>query len=305
MTRPNSVTDRPAFTRSWARKRAIRGCKSTPRIASTARRAISRTRPRTSTGLFRKAEEDPIIPICKLGLYGTVAGALILPLTAAEANREEHALLSAYVQARAADSIGAVDRASQGYATALALAPQNEMLAARALAQAVEAGDRELAVRSARILEKADLLALDIRLLLLTEALRTEDWSAADRYIDGIAKDEIFAFMAPVMRAWVALETGKGDPLAIMTAAGNDPVAAAYVAEHRPPILLAQGRKEGAAELLKVVDDEGGRASRLRIAAAATFPNQGDDKAAAALISGADAPTAAARRLLEARTSCG
>src|SRR3546814_14287015 len=94
-----------------------------------------------------------------------------------------------------------MDRASQGYATALALAPQNEMLAARALAQAVEAGDRELAVRSARILEKADLLALDIRLLLLTEALRTEDWSAADRYIDGIAKDEICAFMAPVMRA--------------------------------------------------------------------------------------------------------
>src|SRR3546814_7919789 len=115
MTRPNSVTARPAFTRSWARKIAILGSKSTPRIAATARRAISRTRPRTSTGLCRKAEEDPIIPICKLGLYGTVAGALILPLTAAEANREEHALLSAYVQARAADSIGAVDRASQGY----------------------------------------------------------------------------------------------------------------------------------------------------------------------------------------------
>src|SRR3546814_6885102 len=121
-----------------------------------ARRAISRTRPRTSTGFVRKAEEDTIIPICKLGLYGTVAGALILPLTAAEANREEHALLSAYVQARAADSIGAVDRASQGYATALALAPQNEMLAARALAQAVEAGDRELAVRSARILARSE-----------------------------------------------------------------------------------------------------------------------------------------------------
>src|SRR3546814_15767003 len=130
MTRPNSVTARPAFTRSWARKRAIRGCKSTPRIASTARRAISRTRPSTSTGLFRKAEEDPILPICKLGLYGTLAGALILPLTAAEATREEHALLSAYVQARPADSIGPVDRASPGYATALAPAPHHATLAA-------------------------------------------------------------------------------------------------------------------------------------------------------------------------------
>src|SRR3546814_12260281 len=85
-----------------------------------------------------------------------------------------------------------------------------------------------------------------------------------------------------------------------MTAAGNDPVAAAYVAEHRPLILLAQGRKEGAAELLKVVDDEGGRASRLRIAAAATLHKQGDDKAAAALLEGDEAPIAAARRLLEA-----
>src|SRR3546814_17554959 len=126
-----------------------------------ARRAISRTRPRTSTGFVRKAEEDTIIPICKLGLYGTVAGALILPLTAAEANREEHALLSAYVQARAADSIGAVDRASHGYATALALAPQNEMLAARALAPAAAAGDADLAVGPARIPEKADLTISD------------------------------------------------------------------------------------------------------------------------------------------------
>src|SRR3546814_15465513 len=99
-----------------------------------------------------------------------------------------------------------VDRASQGYATALALAPQNEMLAARALAPAVEAGDRELAVRSARILEKAHLLALAIRLLPLTEALRTEVRSAADRSISGTAQDAIFALIAPVLRAGGALE---------------------------------------------------------------------------------------------------
>ncbi|MFC7498026.1 tetratricopeptide repeat protein [Enterovirga sp. GCM10030262] len=252
--------------------------------------------------MCRKAEEAPTIPICKSGFYGLLAGALILPLSAAEASREDHALLSAYVQARAADTIGAADRASQGYAAVLALAPQNEILAARALGQAVEAGDPALAVRSARILEKAGLLAPDIRLLLLTEALRTRDWKAATLHIDAIEKDEIFAFMAPVLRAWLAFETGDGDPIAILDAAADDPIAGAYVAEHRPLILLAQGnRKEGVAGLVAMAEGGGGRASRLRIAGAAWLADNNDRKAAAILLQGDEAPLVAARALLEKR----
>ena len=42
-----------------------RGFRSTPRTASTARRATSRTRPRTSTGSLPKAAEAPITRTCK------------------------------------------------------------------------------------------------------------------------------------------------------------------------------------------------------------------------------------------------
>ncbi len=227
---------------------------------------------------------------------------MILPLGAAQANREEHALLSAYVQARAADSIGAIDRASDGYAAALALAPRNEMLAARALSQAVEAGDRELAIRSARVLEEADLLTPDIQLLLLTEAIRVKDWTAASRYADAVAGNKIFGFMGPVLKAWIAEETGKGDPLQILAAASGDAVAAPYLAVHRPLILLAEGKeKEGVPELLKVIEGEGGRASRLRIAAASLLAREGDSRAAASLLQGNEAPIVAARALLESR----
>ncbi len=175
------------------------------------------------------------------------------------------------------------------------------MLAARALGQAVEAGDRDLAVRSARILEEAGLLATDIRMLLLTEAVRTGDWVAAERYVGAIGEDDIFSFMTPVLRAWLAFETGKGDPMEILSTAGSDPLAAAYVAEHRPLILLAQGKEAGAAQLAEVADGAGGRDSRLRIAAAALLARQGHRDKAAALLQGEETPIVAARRLLKAK----
>ena len=175
------------------------------------------------------------------------------------------------------------------------------MLAARALGQAVEAGDRDLAVRSARILEEQGLLATDIRMLLMTEAVRTGDWPAAERYVNAIAEDDIFAFMAPVLRAWLAFETDSGDPMEILSTAGSDPLAAAYVAEHRPLIMLAEGKEMGATELMKIADGSGGRDSRLRIAAAALLAKQGHRDRAAALLQGEEAPIVAARRLLKAK----
>ena len=53
--RRNSAIVRPASTRSWRTAPArIRGCRSTRRIACTAKPATSRTRSRTSIGLCRK-----------------------------------------------------------------------------------------------------------------------------------------------------------------------------------------------------------------------------------------------------------
>jgi tetratricopeptide (TPR) repeat protein len=210
-------------------------------------------------------------------------------------------LLSAYAKARAADALGLPGQAARGYAAALALSPDNEVLAARALSQAMAAGDRELAVRAARILEKKGQLAPDATLLLLSEALRTKDWKRAAPYVERIRKDEVFAFMAPVLQAWLAQGSGKGDPLAILEAAKADQLAAGYVAEHRPLLLIADGKAEqGVQELLPVLQQAGNRATRLRIAAAATLARR-DRKAALALLEGDREPLIIARRLIESR----
>src|SRR5205085_2505141 len=147
MTGPSSVIARRAFMSS-SRKAGGRGSRSTPRTASTARLATSRTRPRTSTGSFRKAEEAPITRTCSL-----IAGALLLSATPAGAARSPEDALRTYVQARAAQTVGEDAQAGRGYAAALALAPGDETVAASALSHAISIGDEALALTAARALE--------------------------------------------------------------------------------------------------------------------------------------------------------
>jgi tetratricopeptide (TPR) repeat protein len=227
------------------------------------------------------------------------AAALAFSAAPAGASLDDLAQLSAWAKARAADTMGASGKAAEGYAAALALSPDNEVLAARALSQGMAAGDINLAIRAARILEAKGKLAPDARLLLLSDALKRKDWKRAGVYVDQIQKDEIFAFMAPVLRAWLAHGSGKGDPLAILETAKADQLAADYAAEHRPLLLIAEGKEEqGLQELQPVLATAGNRATRLRLAAAAALGRR-DRKAAFALLDASGEPGAAARRLLE------
>jgi tetratricopeptide (TPR) repeat protein len=203
------------------------------------------------------------------------------------------------VRARAANSVGAHDKAVESYRTALALAPQNETLAARALDEGLAAGDRPLALAAARALDQSAKLQVGGRLILLGEALRGRDWSAAGRQIDRIQEDEVFSFLSPLLRAWLARDSKKGDPLAFLEGLGNNPLAAAYADEQKPLLLLAGGkRKEGLAALGPVLDQAGARESRLRIAAAALLARKGDKAEALGLLDGdGEALTFARERL--------
>jgi Flp pilus assembly protein TadD len=231
-----------------------------------------------------------------------LASALALPLSAAGASRRDGSQIRAYAQARAADSFGAARQAAQGYAQALALSPDDELLAARTLSQAMAAGDRPLALTAARALERAGQLAPDARLLLLGEALRTRKWAHAAVHIDRLDQDQVFSFMTPVLKAWLAFGSRKGDPLAILDAAATDPIAGAYALEHRPLMLLALGReKDGVTQLLASTAAEGGRSSRLRVAGAALLARKGDRKRALRLLQGEAAPLVATRKLIERR----
>lgn len=217
----------------------------------------------------------------------------------AEARVETRSPLVAYAQARTAASAGANEQASADFTVALAAAPDNEVVAGQALGHAVTAGDWPLALRAARVLETKGALLPDVRFLLLGDAFRNRDWRAAQTQIDAIERDRLFAFATPVLRAWLAFGSRRGDPVAELARATEGP-AAGYAAEHRPLILLAQGRREGAEELGRFVQSAGPRAPRLRIAGAAAIARR-DRDAALALLQGDTPSIRIARERIEQR----
>jgi Flp pilus assembly protein TadD len=205
--------------------------------------------------------------------------------------------LAGFVRARVAEQAGASDEAARAYGAALAADPGNEVLAGRTLSQAIAAGDRPLALKAARLLDAAGKLPPHGRFLLLGEALRGKDEKVAARHIEAIAGDEIFSFLAPLLRAWV--QDGKGATLETPDAKS---LLASYAAEHRPLLLIASGRrKEGAAALASLVTDDSIRSQRVRIAAAALLARKGDRKEALALLPAQEGGAVAiARREIEA-----
>ena len=232
-----------------------------------------------------------------------LVAALLAAFTAtpAAARIEPVASLTSYVQARAAASAGAYEQASAGYAAALGANPDNEVIATQAMSHAVTAGDWPLAVRAARVLERRNAMLPDARFLLVADAFRSRDWRAAGQQIDAIEHEQLFAFAVPVMRAWLAFGSRRGDPLTFLPAE-NDAAsaAAAYAAEQRPLLLVAMRRPEGARQLLALPDQQSPRTIRLRLAAAATLIRR-DRAGALALLQGEEGPLVAARSLVEAR----
>lgn len=218
------------------------------------------------------------------------------------ARQDERSALSQYVRARAADVAGLTHAAAAGYAAALATSPGDEVLATRAYRQAMTAGDRALALRTARMLDAKDVLPPDGLLLLVAEAIGAGDWPGATRAIDRVEKQAIYEFAVPVLRAWVAFGAKQGDPLSRLAdtrRAGS--IAAAYAAEHRALLLLATGQTDdGIAAVRSLAGTNSGRGLRLRLAAAAQLAKSGDRQRALTFLSGDDAVLTAARRRVEA-----
>jgi Flp pilus assembly protein TadD len=219
--------------------------------------------------------------------------------TPASATPADDALL-AYVHARAADMAGAPDEAGRRYAAALALAPGNDVLAGRALAEGVAGGDEALALRAARALPPA-ALPTEGKILLAGEALKAGRWPEAEPAIARLDGDDVFAFAAPILRGWAAVGARKGDPLAVLDAAKASAPGALYTPEQRALILLAGGRTaEGVAALQPLLKDAGLHSSRLRIAAAAALARNGDKAGAEAMLQGDSAILVRARQALAA-----
>ena len=157
---------------------------------------------------------------------------------------------SLYIRARAAEAAGDVREASAGFAALLAEDPANATIATRAYRQGLASGDLELAKRAARQLDAQQSLPSDARVLLALTQIKARDWTKAADATEKLSQDRVFGFLAPFLRAWIAVGSGKGDAVAMVEGARSLPLASPYYAEQRALVLIALGRKQEAENTL-------------------------------------------------------
>ncbi|MFN3946175.1 MAG: tetratricopeptide repeat protein [Allosphingosinicella sp.] len=218
----------------------------------------------------------------------------------AAARSELASPLAAYAEGRIAAERGAFDRANSAYAIALAALPADVDLASEALSNGIAGGDFALAMEAARKLAAAGDLSVEARLMLTAGALRAGDWRGAGAQLDALEEEESFAFMAPILRAWIAVGARRGNAEALLDGAAAHPIAVSYAAEHRPLLRLALRRRGAAAELAAQAAEAGERGTRFRLAGAALLAGRGDRRGAIELLAGQDRRIVAARALVEA-----
>ena len=154
--------------------------------------------------------------------------------------------LHAYAQARLADGDGALQAAVANYRAAMTLDPDSIAIARRSFAQALESGDQDLSVRAATMLDSEGILPRDGTLLWIGEALERRDWTAAARATDRLEQEGNFAFLAPMIRSWIAQGEGRAAPPVISDADPFANLARRYVDEHVALQAISRGDLETA-----------------------------------------------------------
>ncbi len=228
--------------------------------------------------------------------FALLAASLVVPCLPAHAENNPDDL-AAYVRARAADADGNAAAATNGYAAALSTTPGDAVIALRAYRAAVTAGDFAVLTTARQVLERANLAPADAALLALAEAVRSKDATGTRAAIDRIKAGPL-DFLAPAFRAWAAID----DPAAAIAAldsGGSNPIERRYTQESRALLLIATGKVDQGADLVRVLLGADRASIDLRIAAAQLLASRGRGDIAEALLAGPD------RDLLTARQSLG
>ncbi|WP_404338735.1 tetratricopeptide repeat protein [Sphingomonas sp. MMS12-HWE2-04] len=204
---------------------------------------------------------------------------------------------AAYVRARAADAAGSAQAAAQGYARALAAAPDDQIVAMRAYRQALTVGDYSLASRAAAVMVRAGMAPPDTAILAFAIAVHARNLAGANAAVDRIASGPL-DFLAPGLRGWLAYDRGE-DAVAQLDQAKGSALARRYTERHRALLLIASGRSSEAvvalAPSLTAEPD-----TDLRIDAAMLLAGSGKRDPARALLAGTDQSL---RQLGKARAS--
>jgi len=205
-----------------------------------------------------------------------------------------------YVHARLADSEGQPEAAALQYARLLESYPEDKLLALRSYRQALIAGRFDTALVAAHRLDQLKALPADATLMLLAEAVTNRNWTAANKVIERIQREQVFGFLVPVMRGWVAFGQRAHDPARPMAGSVNSQLAGAYARDHGLLIRLAADDRTALAEIARLAATRDSRAVRLQLAAAALLAKRDRIAEARAMLDGMAPELATARALIDA-----
>ena len=234
-----------------------------------------------------------------MALITRICSAIALLLASSAATAMPSALGS-YARARLADAEGAGDQAVADYQAALIGLPDDGTVAFRAYREAVDNGNKKLAIRAAQVREAANAAPADAVLLLFSSALARGDWKASAEFLDRIEREGSFAFLVPSLRAWTDYASGSATPLAALDRRPWDGLSAVYVRENRVLLLLAMKRDGEALTILRSVLGTDKSAIALRLAAAAQLAAHKRKSDALSVLDGDDQAIFAARALINA-----
>ncbi len=164
---------------------------------------------------------------------------------------DEATRLDAYARARLAEADGALLVAAGAYREAVTLDPGSVEVAQRGYRQAILAGDKALALRSAHILDAAGRLPRDGTVLLLVDALDRRQWAEARALVDRLENETNLAFLVPFMRSWIAYADPPYDPPVVPLDAPYAVFAVRYLEEQLLLQRLALGDRAGLEEAYK------------------------------------------------------
>jgi tetratricopeptide (TPR) repeat protein len=233
-------------------------------------------------------------------ICSSVAALALLASANANARTIAPSPLKNYAAGRMADIDGESAAAAVAYSNALLALPSDSALALRTYRQAIEAGDRAIALSAARMLDLQNALPADATLLLFTERLARKDWKGAEGQLDRLDPKVGLGFLVPVLRAWAQFGGGAGDPLTTLSVPEKDSLILPYAREHRALMLIARGAfDEGQASVTKIATLDA-RGIALRLAAAAQLANKDKKSAALDLLKGDDSAVRSAQKLIEA-----
>jgi len=209
------------------------------------------------------------------------------------------------VEARAAAMNGDHARSAALLATLAELQPGEPDLARKALAEALGAGQMDLALKLARRLPAAKL-PTDARLLLVADEVRHKRADRALPLLTAAADTGDLSFLAPLITAWDAAD--RGDLTRAVTTIDQIPVGSLIGplrAEEKALILLKFRRTADAEPYARrAIGTAGARETRLRLAFADGFLAAGDRARAQIMLDGIDPGAEDARqRILSGRPS--